>query len=164
MHIQTHTRHPDHFIINPIPFFWTFFFCFPSFLSCVVLHCPRQATLSYCNPGGWGPATFHQHLTAYQSTLSAWGREMRVEALHSSPLQLTKPAGCQQTSICKLGLRNMRLVTKTKASGVVCFSVWVKNTGSEVHWSPHSLPCCSGDRCWTLEHGQPFTPPKCRGP
>lgn len=45
---------------------------------------------------------------------------MRVEALHSSALQLTKPAGCQQTSICKLGLRNVRLVTKRKASGVMC--------------------------------------------
>lgn len=32
-------------------------------------------------------------------------------------LKLRKPAGCQQTSICKLGLRNMCLLTKRKASG-----------------------------------------------
>lgn len=48
---------------------------------------------------------------------------MWVKALHSPALQLRKPAGCQQTSICKLGLRNVCLLTKGKALGVMCLSV-----------------------------------------
>ena len=127
-HLQknTHTQHSDHFIINPILFFWPFFFVlffsqfsmlfFSGLIISSVLLCSRQATLSYCSPEGWGPATFHQHLAAYLSTLSAWGGKR-------CGLKLRKPAGCQQTSICKLGLRNVRLLTKRKASGVVCFSV-----------------------------------------
>lgn len=97
---------------------------------------------------------------------------MRVKALHSCALQLIKPAGCQQTSICNLGLPNVCLMTKRKAPGVmslgVCVTVCVfvhENTEhplyGEVSRSPHSLPCCSEDRCWTQRPGRPFTPTKC---
>lgn len=167
--IYRHTLHPDDFIINPIPFFWTFFFLFSIlFLLSSVLVCSRQATLSYCSPGGWGPATFHQHLTPYQSTLSAWGKEMRVKARHSSALQLRKPAGCQQTSICKLGCRNVWLVTKLQGLCVsVCLEVCVclceKYRTSFVQWvklvSTQPLLLLR-DRCWTREPGRPFTPLK----
>lgn len=95
-------------------FFLSTFFSLPGFIISSVLLLSKQATLLYCNPGGWGLATFHQHLTAYQSTLSAWGKEMWVKAL-LSPLWLRKPAGCQQTNICKLGLRNVCLLTEGKA-------------------------------------------------
>ena len=77
-------------------------------------------------------------------------------------LKLRKPAGCQQTSICKLGLRNVCLLTKRKASGVMCLSVCFSACVCEKHrtyfvqrgisWSPHSLACCSGDRCCSPSH------------
>ena len=132
-HTHTHTCKKTHthstqttssliqFFSSGLFFLFCFFLSFPCFffsglIISSVLLCSRQATLSYCSPEGWGPATFHQHLAAYLSTLSAWGGKR-------CGLKLRKPAGCQQTSICKLGLRNVRLLTKRKASGVVCFSV-----------------------------------------
>lgn len=138
---------------------------FPVLIISSVLLCSRQVTLSYCSPGGWGPATFHQHLTPYQSTLSAWGKRCG--------LKLRKPAGCRQTSICKLGLRNMCLLTKRKAHRVmyftgfecVCVSVCVhekQNIFYVARWAGHtaSLVAQGTDtEHWNL--GQPFTPPKC---
>jgi len=48
---------------------------------------------------------------------------MWVKALLTPALQLRKAAGCQQTNICKPGLRNMCLLTKRKALGVLRFSL-----------------------------------------
>lgn len=82
---------------------------------------------------------------------------MRVKARHSSAPQPRKPAGCQQTSICKLRCRNVWLVTKLPGLCVsVCLEVCVceKYRTSFVQYvklvSTQPLLLLR-DRCWTRE-------------
>ncbi len=140
MHMQTHTLHPDHFIINPIPFFWTFFFflLFFSPASSSLLFCfaPDKPLFHIVALGAEGQPLFTSTSQLIRALYLPEGKRCGLKLCSSE-----KPAGCQQTSICKLGLRNVCLLTKRKSSGAMCFSVCFSVRFSVCAWKTQDILC-----------------------
>lgn len=149
---QTHPalRLLHHYSFSFLLKFSILFFFFSSLITFPVLFCSRQAALSYCSRGGWGPATFHQHLPAYLSTLSAWGERhvgWSSSLLCSTAQWREDAAGCQQTNMCKPRLRNMSLLMRRKALWLLGFSVQFPfSFFSHINNKVHPFSCFSSEK------------------